>query len=71
MHAQNKYGGGIQAARFGGAGQPLTSAQQRMIMEMQMDMDSYGEDEYGDYDDEIDMNGVGLSGSDEVGGAIY
>ena len=37
-----------------------------------MDMDSYGEDEYGeDYDDEMDMEGVGASGNTDGGSAIY
>ena len=50
----------------------MTAQQQRMIMEMQMDMDSYGdESEYGDYDDE-GMDGAAISGElDMEGGAIY
>jgi len=41
-----------------------------MMLEMQMDMemDSYGEDEYGDYDEEMD--GMVASGDTE-GGVLY
>lgn len=37
-------------------------------MQMDMEMDSYGEDEYGDYDEEMD--GVMASGDTE-GGVLY
>ena len=45
-----------------------------MMEQMQMDMemgddDSYGEDDYGDYDDEMD--GMVASGDTEGGGALY
>ncbi len=66
----NKYGGGIQAARFGNAEHEL-SDQQRMMLQMQMEMeemDSYGDEEYGDYDEE--MEGVVASGDTE-GGVLY
>ena len=70
MQPMNKYGGGVRAARFGTAGEQELSEQQRMMLEMQMDMemDSYGEDEYGDYDEEMD--GVMASGDTE-GGVLY
>ena len=66
MQPMNKYGG-VQAARFGNAGQPFDQ-QQQMMMAMQMEMDSYGEEDYGEYDDETDA--VAASGDTE-GAALY
>ena len=74
MMQPNKYGG-VQAARFGNAGQPINAQQQawmteQMKMDMEMDMDdSYGDEEYGDYDDEMDN--MVASGDTEGGGALY
>ena len=78
MMQPNKYGG-VQAARFGSAGQqqPINAQQQQqawmteqMKMDMEMDMDdSYGDEEYGDYDDEMDN--MVASGDTEGGGALY
>lgn len=76
MMQPNKYGG-VQAARFGNAGVPMNaanSAQQQLLLEqMQMDMemgdDSAYDDEYGDYDDEMDN--MVASGDTEGGGALY
>ena len=71
MIQPNKYGGGVQAARFGThEAQMLTQAQRaQLMMDMGMDMEEEYDDEY--YDEEMDLEGIEMDPEEQIYAANY